>query len=296
MRKFDVAAFFDDIGLLTKVDEQGRMYPYSETATSVVEIIKDKLDRLGVNIRCSFEVLKITKTDKFIIQGVDETIIADYLVISTGSNSQEKTNGYLILENLGHTIKKLSPRLVPIKVQENVKSLQGIRIKCQATIGNYQEKGEILFKENGLSGILTLNISRYVSYNDKISLDLIPEIDEKVLERKISEGLVERDISTILRGMLPKMVALDIMKRATKVEDVAHVIKNYIFTVDTLYGFDSSQVTRGGVDTSEVDDNFASKKINNLYIIGEVLDVDGACGGYNLMFAWMSGKKVGLTI
>jgi hypothetical protein len=100
----------------------------------------------------------------------------------------------------------------------------------------------------------------------------------------------------MLRGLLPKMLILDILKKADTIETIANMIKNYRLTVKDLYGYEFAQITRGGVDMAEIKEDFASKIIKNLYIVGEVLDVDGECGGYNLMFAWMSGSIVGENI
>jgi hypothetical protein len=292
MKQFNIVTYFGEMGVMTRQDEQGRLYPYSETASSIVDIFRYELERLQIEVRCSFQVTNIFVEKNFIIEGLTARIEAEKLVMATGSFAQEKTNGYDLLERLGHHIKPLSPRLVPIKVEENIKSLQGIRVKCLAKVNKFEEYGEILFKEAGLSGILALNLSRYVNKNDKIVLDLAPDKSYLALKEGI-EKLANRDLATILRGLLPKMIILDILKTAKTSEEIATKIKNYSFTVKDLYDFDYAQVTRGGVDMDEIREDFTSKIINHCYIIGEVLDVDGECGGYNLMFAWMSGNTVG---
>lgn len=295
MKQFDVIKYFKEIGMITKQDEQGRLYPYSETASSVVDILRYELEKQKIIVQCSFRVTDIVKDSNFMIQGTQESIEAEKIVVATGSLAQEKTNGYQLLEKLGHHITPLSPRLVPIKVEENVKSLQGIRVKCLAQANGFQEYGEILFKEEGLSGILALNLSRYVNKKDEIILDLAPEKSFFELKEYI-EKLENRDLSIMLRGLLPKMLILDILKNANTAEEIATRIKNYRLTVKDLYDFEFAQITRGGVDMAEIKEDFASKIIKNLYIVGEVLDVDGECGGYNLMFAWMSGSIVGENI
>lgn len=287
--------YFKDLGIITRQDDQGRMYPYSETAASVVDILRSELARLKVELRCSFKVIDILKKDNFIIKGIQDSIEAVKVVMATGSLSQEKTNGYQLLEKLGHRILPLTPILVPIKVQGNIKSLQGLRVKCIAQANGWQEYGEILFKEVGLSGILALNLSRHVSKRDIITLDLVPDLSCLELE-KLIESISDRDVTMILRGLLPKMLILDILKIAKTPQEIAQKIKKYCLKVEDLYGFEASQVTRGGVAMGEVTNNYASKIVPNLYVIGEVLDVDGECGGYNLMFAWMSGNTVGLII
>lgn len=295
MKQFDIIDYFGEMGVITRQDEQGRLYPYSETASSIVDIFRYELERLQIEVRYFFQVTNIFTEKNFIVYGTSTKIEAEKVVVATGSFAQEKTNGYELLEHLGHHIKPLSPRLVPIKVEESVKSLQGIRVKCLAKVKEFEEYGEILFKEAGLSGILALNLSRYVNKNDKIVLDLAPDKSYLTLKELI-EKLASRDIATILRGLLPKMVILDILKTAKTPEEIATKIKNYSFTVKDLYDFEFAQVARGGVDMDEVKEDFASKIINNCYIVGEVLDIDGECGGYNLMFAWMSGNTVGKHI
>ena len=292
MKQFNTIDYFEKMGIITREDEQGRLYPHSETASSIVDVFRYELDRLAIKVRCSFLVTNIVAGTNFIVQGPQEEMEAEKIVIATGSRAQEKTNGYQLLEKLGHHITSLTPRLVPIKVEENIKALQGIRVKCLAQTNGYQEYGEILFKETGLSGILALNLSRYVNKKDKIILDLAPE--KSYLELKeIIEKLKDRDLSMVLRGLLPKMLILDILKTVKTTDEIVDKIKKYSFTVKDYYDFGFAQITRGGVDMTEVNENFSSKIIKNCYIIGEVLDVDGECGGYNLMFAWMSGSSVG---
>jgi predicted Rossmann fold flavoprotein len=295
MKQFDVIKYFKKMGIMTKQDEQGRLYPYSETAASIVDILRYELERREIIVQCSFMVTNIIKDKNFIIQGMQDSIEAEKIVVATGSLAQEKTNGYQLLERLGHHITPLSPRLVPIKVEEKVKPLQGIRVKCLAKANGFQEYGEILFKESGLSGILALNLSRHVNKKDEIILDFAPEKSFLELKEYI-KGLENRDLSMMLRGLLPKMLILDILKKADTIETIANTIKNYRLTVKDLYGYEFAQITRGGVDMAEIKEDFASKIIKNLYIVGEVLDVDGECGGYNLMFAWMSGSIVGENI
>ncbi len=171
--------------------------------------------------------------------------------------------------------------------------MQGIRIKCRAIANDFARDGEILFKENGISGILSLELSRYVSNNDKIVLDLVPNVDEKYIENfienKAKSQRYDRDSLLIaLSGMLPKMLSLLIIKKSKNIEEIVKNIKNLTLTVDSLYGFNNSQIVVGGVDIKDIYSTFESKINNNLFIIGEMLDVDGDCGGYNLYFAWLS--------
>ena len=163
-----------DLGLVLKETTFGRVYPYSEQAKSVVNVLLRDLEKTGVNIITNYNVLNITSKDGYYLVNNDKKY--DILVVATGSIAQEKTTGYDILKKLGHTITPLRPALVPIKVKEKVDHLQGLRIKCNATANNRTLSGEILFKNDGLSGILALDLSRLVEINDVISLDLMPEL------------------------------------------------------------------------------------------------------------------------
>ncbi len=274
-----------DLGLVLKETTLGRVYPYSEQASSVVNVLLRDLNNLKVNIKTNYLVKSIkNKNNKFIINDTDSF---DFLVIATGSIAQEKTNGYDLLKALGHKVTDLHPALVPIKVKEKVDSMQGLRIKCDAYVNSRKLSGEILFKNDGLSGILALDLSRLVNIGDEIRLDLMPEYSIDDLNE-----LLKNNKEETLDGIFAKMINKEILKRGS---DTAYIIKNFNFMVSGFYDYNNAQIVRGGVVLNEID-NFQSKIINNLYIGGEILNVDGASGGYNLYFAWLSGIVIGNEI
>lgn len=289
----DVILFFKEIGLLVKNDSSTRLYPYSESAKTVLEVFLYELNHLGIQVLCNQEVIKIEKEDKFIITSNSLVFAADYVIVATGSMAQEKTKGYQLLKYLGHNITILRPGLVALRTIENLRPLQGIRIKCQASIYNnnqlaHQEEGEILFKEQGLSGILALNLSRYVQENCKVYLDLFPNIIN--IEEELREILKYKNINDALLGLLPKMVVYEVLKRSSNsFTDIYQNLRALSFEINGDYGFEQAQIVLGGVNISEINYDFSSKLVEDLYIIGELLDVDGASGGYNLHFAWISG-------
>ena len=275
-----------DLGLVLKETTLGRVYPYSEQAKSVVNVLLRDLDKYQVKVITSYPVNNITiKNDKYLLNGKEEF---DYLVMATGSVAQEKTNGYDLLKKLNHHITDLRPALVPIKVKEKVDHLQGLRIKCQATLNNKTLEGEILFKNDGLSGILALDLSRLGEKGDVISLDLMPDYQIEEIKKLLESGPKEE----VLDGIFAKMITKEILSRG---KDVSYTIKHLTFTISDFYSFNDGQIVRGGLELSEVD-NFESIKHPNLFIGGEVLDVDGASGGYNLYFAWLSGIVIGNSI
>lgn len=273
---FSVIDELFDLGLVLKETTLGRIYPYSESSKIVVNILLKNLEKYHVQINTNYQVTNISKNNgKYII---NDEIICDALVIATGSCAQENTNGYELVKDLGHNITKLIPALVPIKVKEKVNHLQGLRVKCDAYVNNKKLNGEILFKNDGLSGILSLDISRLVKLNDVITLDLMPEYSEE----KITRILENSDLD----GIFPKMLASEILARSNK--NISYTIKHFNFTVNGFYDFNEAQIVKGGVCLNEID-NYESKLNDNLYIGGEILDIDGASGGYNLYFAWLSG-------
>lgn len=275
-----------DYGLVLKETTLGRVYPYSEQAKSVVNVLLRDLEKYDVEICTNYLVEKITiKDSKYIINGDKEF---DYLVIASGSIAQEKTNGYDLLKNLNHHITPLRPALVPIKVKEKVDHLQGLRIKCKATLNGRVLDGEILFKNDGLSGILALDLSRLGEAGDVISLDLMPEYSEEEINNLLTGTKKEE----VLEGIFAKMIVKEILSRGN---NTSYIIKHLTFTISGFYGFNDGQIVRGGLKLDEIS-NYESAIHSNLFIGGEVLDVDGASGGYNLYFAWLSGIVIGNNI
>jgi predicted Rossmann fold flavoprotein len=295
----DLVSFFKEIGLLIKPDSAMRLYPFSETATSVVEVLKYEIEKLGIDLRLNVEVESVSSGDTFVVNTNDGVIKANVLIMATGSIAQEKTNGYQILKSLRHSVSELRPGLVPIKIKENLKPVQGIRVKCLARVLEdkkivHQEVGEILFKDSGLSGILSLNLSRYTKIGSIVSLDLFYDRPEIIDE--INELLKKKSLLDVLIGILPKTLALELIKNNSSLINNLERIRDLRFTVKDYYSYDLAQITIGGISTSEINNDFSSIYNPNLYIVGEVLDIDGSSGGYNLHFAWMSGILAALSI
>lgn len=273
--KFNINDYFNDLSLMLRKDNEGRYYPYSERANSVVNILLNKLEEYKVDIKTSYKVEKIEKKDnKYIVNG---EYVSKYLVIATGSKAQESTNGYDLLKSLNHTITNLSPALAPIKVKEDIKALSGIRVKCNLRVNEFNRRGELLFKDDGISGILALEASRYVNDGDMIYLDFVPDMDINELNKYL-----ENDREKKLNGLLPKMLI-------KYIEKDNNLIKSFPLTSNGLYDYKNSQIVKGGVKIEEMNKTMESKINKNLFVLGEVLDIDGDCGGYNLYFAWLSG-------
>lgn len=307
LKKFDekdTLMFFKDLGLLSVVDEEKRVYPFSNSAKSVLEVLTNKLNELKVKKFEDEEVLEISKEKCFGVKTNKAKYVAEKIVVATGG----KTN-LAIFENMGIKVKNFAPSLVALKT-ESTKRLNGVKVSnvlVTATCGKIskQEKGEVLFKESGLSGIVVFNLSsifaRRDNYVGEIALDLMPNFTEeevlyllktrKNLAGNILEGIFARELYMELFDRLK----LD-NKPASKMTDkelamLSKIIKHLKFKVCGYY--DNSQVSSGGVLLDELTEKLESKKVKGLYFTGEVIDVDGVCGGYNLQWAWTSGAIVG---
>ncbi len=301
--------FFQKLGLETYSDEEGRVYPRTNSAKSVVDVINAKLDG-KVDAVLDQKVNGIErKKDGFEVTTDKEIFACKKLVIASGSNTLVD-----ILKNLGVEMISFVPSLTAIKCSD-VKDLNGVKVsnvKVTVTSSNgtsRSEIGEVLFKDSGLSGIVIFNLStifaRENNFNGKVLIDLLPDISEKDLCRKI---LARKSLNVALNklfvGMFVNGIANEIFRQGklntninssklteSQAMTLAKTIKNLTFNVCGYY--DNNQVFSGGVKLSSLDENLMSKTIPNLYFTGEICDVDGVCGGYNLQWAWTTGKIVG---
>ena len=297
----EVIAFFESIGLKTRTDEEGRIYPYSNQATTVKGLLEEECSRLGIKTVKECEVKSIAK-DLTVLTNKGK-IKADNVVVATGGKAQSSLgsngSGYDLLKNLGHTITPLSPALVQLTSPSKYpRQLKGQRVKGNMKIlldgeAIKEEWGEILFTDYGLSGIVCMNLSEIVSRNFESKepkkcvavVDLASDFSEKELKEHIEkfknlDGVLGYKVSAILS----KMAGGDKEKEA-------HCAKNFQLIINGTKGYNFAQITSGGAELNEFE-NFKSKLIKNLYACGEVLDKQFECGGYNLNFAFYSGIKV----
>lgn len=298
---FDVQSYFNELGLLTYFDNEGRVYPISNVANSVLDVLRNSLD--NVEIKTNYNVTRITKKgDKFtIFNDKFDTLEADYVVIATGGKTYYKeNNSYMICSMLSHRVTPLRPTLTSLKVKENLASIENLRAKVKATLlcDNkviYEDFGEVLFKKDALSGIVIFQLSSQVAKDTfkkyVIELDLLPSMDEETL----SKYLLAYPNMT---GLFAKMINQYVVKNSPSknANDLAHTIKHLRFSVLENVEFKNAQVTAGGINVNEIKDTMESKYHKNLYFLGEVIDVDGICGGYNLHFAFSSAYVAALDI
>ena len=298
---FDAVSYFSSLGLLTYSDDQGRVYPFSNVANTVLDVLRESLE--GVSIVNGSNVIRIIKSqDKYKLTTDKAKVFeTDMLVLATGGKTYYKdSNGYILSSMLSHRISTLRPTLSSLKVAENLASIENLRSKVKATLyaNNkvvYEDEGEVLYKKDALSGIVIFQLSSIIARKPlerySIELDLMPSYSQEEIAQ-----FIENHPS--LTGLFPKMIMQYILKKANSNDPlvIASTIKHLRFNVLENMDYKNAQVTAGGVMISEVDENLASKFNKDLYIIGELLDVDGICGGYNLHFAFASAYKVALDI
>lgn len=301
--------YLDTLGLFTKLDQANRVYPQTESSNSVLDLMLLHLKNANVIIKTEETVLDIKKqNNKYLVSTKNTSDLFDYVIISTGSKASSKlgsnNEGYDILKKLNVNITPLKPGLVGIKTKkQDVSTLSGIRQKAIVKLYDndkviFEELGEVQFKDEGISGIVVMNASSIIaraSSNVNMTLDLLPNYDKEELIEKLKYiQSLNKNISLkeLSHGILPKMLAnkiCDMLKDKLNIKEFVNLSKNYPINVEGTYGFDNAQICVGGVDLKELNENLELKKHPNIYATGEVLDIDGLCGGYNLQFAFASG-------
>ena len=326
LKKYSSSALrdhFKSLGLLTYSDNEGRCYPVSKQASSVLDVLRYNAERLGVEILCSQEIRSVSKQNGFIIKTADSAISCEKLVLCCGSKAAPKLGGSAsgldYLRNFGHTVTPFSPALCPVKVESGVlKSIKGLRAPGSAKLCRNgktikKETGEIQFTENALSGICVFNLSLYAKKNDVIKLDIVDFISEEELYLQLNKNkelFGKLSTESIFTGILQKRLALAVIKMSganpnkpikeinnNELEALSFTAKNMSFKVTGKAGFEQAQCALGGVKGTEIDSKtMMSKKVKNLYVCGEAIDICGECGGYNLHFAFSSGMIAGESL
>lgn len=304
--------FFESIGILCIEDIDGKMYPRSLQAATVSDLLREETARLNIKVLTDFQVKSIGKGKKFFLSNANEKIEATKVILACGGKAAPTmgTDGtsYSLAEELGHRKTALYPSLVQLKTENPMKALKGVKQNCTVTLfldgrKTRQENGEVLFTEYGISGPPVFNLSGQASCaveagkNTEVSLDLAEDISFPDLVNLIEDRLKMFPHFTKenrLNGLLHKKVGYEIVKIAHSPREMALMIKDFRTKITGTTGFKNAQVTAGGIVTSEINpETCESKKTKGLYITGEMLDVDGDCGGFNLQFAWSTGIIAG---
>ena len=314
-------SFLEGLGIYPKI-KNGMYYPYSLSSASIREIFEKEIKK--INFKTNFKVTKIEKIDNiFKIYSDSEVICVDKVILATGSKAYPKTgsdgSGYELAKNLGHTVNKVYPALVPLISNDPIlKKLENIRREVQLNLlaNNNQllsEVGEIQFIKNGLSGICIFNVSSLVSralnQNKKVQIEINFFKQDNLYEwlntrnQKLKGKTLEEQLESIFnyKLMFALLEKANINKdnkwdNLTEIEKrkLCETIEKFKIDIIGTEGFDRGQVCTGGVPIDEINPlNMESNIVPNLYIIGELLDVDGKCGGFNLAFAFITGFLTG---
>ena len=327
LARYDVEntlAWFAELGLYTVAEASGRVYPYSDQANSVVDVLRFALEKPNIQVLTGFEVTKVRKTnDGFSVENGEESYLCDRLIVACGGLAGTKLggsmSGYKLLMKFGHHCTKLRPTLVQIQSDWNaLPSLKGVRANCRAKITrdgalHTAGVGEIQFTEHGLSGPVIFEISRDVCHEKGswfCELNLLPDLDRNqllpMLQRKKETDLTAEELLTgILHNRLGRIVVKEAgiagyvpikQLEEWELEKVCEKVFCLQVALTEPMGMDAAQVTAGGIVTEEFDpETMESKLVPGLYACGEVLDIDGDCGGYNLQWAWSSGRCAGTS-
>ncbi len=330
----DTLAFFERIGLMLR-DKNGYVYPYSEQATVVLQVLLNRLNHLKIatcqehvshvgtvtNRKSGMEVWLETENGK------KHTF--DAIIIACGSKAAPKTgsdgSGYSLAKEIGHILKPVLPSLVQLRCKDAFcKELAGIRSQVRIHIFDRKmeiatEEGELQLADYGISGIPVFQLSGLVNrylYENKNStlsavIDFLPDMSFDRFDGFIKERIKDSSnmsVNELFCGTLNQKLCKVVLKRAgvkddakvnglssQKIADILFLFKNFTFQITGSNGFEQAQVCCGGVDLNEVTDQLESLKANNIFFAGEILDVDGRCGGYNLQWAWTSGYIAGIS-
>lgn len=326
-----VIALFERLGVRTKVERGGRVFPVSDHSSDVIQALRGEMDRLGVNVHLRAEVKNLIiheRAAKGVTLSDGRKVYGDAVIVATGGISYPSTgstgDGYRFAGKCGHKVTELSPSLVPMEVKEwYAGELMGLslrNIEIRITDGKkkmYQEFGEMLFTHYGVTGPVILSASSIVGnrLKDKeltLHIDLKPALTEEQLDKRVLrefEANHNRQFKNAVDSLFPAklrpvMVELSGIPEEKKVHEITkeerlrfvRLIKDFTMTLTGLRGFNEAIITKGGVSVKEIDPGtMESKLVKGLYFAGEVLDLDAVTGGYNLQIAWSTGYLAGMN-
>lgn len=319
--------FCHSIGLVLDIKEDGRCYPLSNEAKSVLIAFKSAVSEAGVHIRTDSPVNAISKKDSlFIVETPSDKNRFDKVLIATGSEAAPQlgatVDGYTFAKSFGHEIMPTYPSLVQLHLHsKNHHKMAGVKTTAEVTLiidgkRNLKVIGDILFANYGISGLAILDISQRASYallhkqHVSISLNLLPRYERGELVNiieKLFASVPNHDVHTALCGLLPAKIATYLLEDAAialsttvstlnpkELKKLSHLISDWKFDVTDTHGFKHAEVSGGGVSTVQINNKtMESKLVEGLYFAGEVLDIVGRRGGYNFNFAWASGMITG---
>jgi len=323
-----VISFFESKGLKTKIERGDRVFPVSDRSQDVLTVLINYLKKSNVEMKTNSKIRKIVKKgnriEKIVLANREE-IIADNFIICTGGKSYPITgstgDGYRWVKKIGHTIIRPSPSLTPVIVKESyIKELEGLSLKnVEISIYKNDKKinsrfGDAIFTANGMSGPIVLDMSKEINKElpnkIRMQIDFKPVLDFVKLDKRIqrdfkkgSNKLFKNSLDDLLpKKLIPIVIRLSKIDPGKKVNSITkeerkkllHLLKEFSLEIKELEGFKKAIITTGGIKLSEVDQKtMKSKLIDNLYFAGEILDLDGPTGGYNLQVCWATGYIAG---
>ena len=320
----DTLSFFTRLGIYTK-NKNGCLYPYSEQASAVLEVLRMALRSLSVQILTDCQIKRLKKETSFILETNQGQLQFDKLILAAGSKAAEQTgsdgSGYALAKAFGHTMIKPLPALVQLRSEEGYfKQLAGIRTQAKLTLycnekAAGSEMGELQLTSYGLSGIPTFQLShlaaRALDSGQKVrmQIDFMPDMERQTLTAYLNsraENCPDKKAEELLIGVLHKNLSMLLVKLAgikadkradalseQEISKVAELMKQFTVPVSGTNSFRDAQVCSGGINTAEITERLESKLVKGLYFAGEIIDVHGDCGGYNLQWAWSSGIVAG---
>lgn len=319
--------FFNKMGIVPKVESEGKAYPLSEQASSIVDVFLYELERLNIDVMTNSKVVSIIRKNQYFSIYLEDGryFESDKVIIATGGKAMPKSgsdgSGYDLAEGLGHQVTPIFPALVKLKLESPyLKHLKGIKMPTQVELIHrdkviQEEYGDILFGNYGISGPTILQLSRNAMdlYNQGekvyIKLTLVTALSKQEVTDRFNQSM-NKPVDFSLIGLINKRYISAIIKEAniekqnTLVKEVPKAQLNRLidllfdwrFLVKGSKSFNDAQVTAGGVSVQEINpETMESKLVSGLYFTGEVMDIDGRCGGYNLQWAWSSGYLAGLN-
>ena len=318
--KDSLCAFMNELGAIVLPDGRGRYYPTGKQASAITDLLRYRLEKKGVSVQTGGVVTRLKKQGVGFIATMktpsgEEELYAENVVLAVGGKAAKNfgTDGsaYALARSFGHTVTELYPSLVQLKTDvAPIKTLRGIRVDAAVTAydgkGNRlgAERGDVIFTEYGVSGDAIFRLSAFVA--DKLeqgvtlSLAFLPDVDGETLLSALRIKQIDGAIpeSELLCGILNNQVGRSVLKsrKNGSLESTVSAMKDFRLTVKGSLGFDYAQVTKGGVPLEEVTEELESKYAKGLYFAGEVLDVDGECGGFNLQWAYSSARVVAAAI
>lgn len=326
----DTMNFFNKLGVRLKTERGDRVFPESDKSSDIISAMEKELRKKSVNIRLNSKVKNFIYEDNTIkaVQLDDNSVIkGDYFILCTGGMSYPQTGssgeGYNFAKELGHNITELKPSLVPITVKEEwIKELQGLSLKnVELSIVNeknkvlFKEFGEMLFTHFGISGPISLSGSRVVNKEDNLKavINLKPALTTEELDKRIQKDFIKytnKDFKNSLDDLLPKKM-IDVVIRISEIDpnkkvnlitreerqNLVNLLRNFTLEIKGLRPIAEAIVTAGGINVKEIDPSTMQSKIcKNLYLAGEIIDVDAYTGGFNIQIALSTGYLAGSNV